>query len=290
MHLVGRFINLARSQARCANMQSHLSALGLSAVYERFDAVEGAQAPERFESKLGLGHLGCWLSHERLWQEAAQLPPGQVMHILEDDVRLHPHCHRLVREIAAAQADWDLLFTDVFWHPPPTPLQWAKLCGAITQYRTRQTVSVQALKGWHATGTSSYLVSPRGARALLTHLNQRWRGGVTVDVCIDQLIQDEQLQAWVVMPFLSTLSADHSQSTTGEEGPAVDALSAFRMACYVDADPAALLSRHASVTLGEHDAPFLTLYLDMLRGVLRGFDPFSAEAPQAPSASAGGSA
>lgn len=287
MQILGRFINLSRSHERRANMQSHLNALGLSAVYERFEAVEGAQAPERFESQLGTGHLGCWLSHQRLWEEAAGLGEGQAMHILEDDARLHPHCHRVVGEIAANHQDWDLLFTDVFWHPPPTPLQWAKLCSAIAQYRAHQTVSVQTLKGWRTTGSSSYLVSPRGAQALLKHLNQRWREGTTVDVCIDQLIQEEQLKAWVVMPFLSTLSTDHAVSTTGEEGPAVDAISAFRMACYVDADPSALLTGHAGASLAEQDAPFLTLYLRMLRGVLRGFDPFSVASPQVPGASPG---
>lgn len=265
----GAYINLQESTGRRAAMQAHLATLGLESHYPRFDALRGTDAPERLQSPLSHGHLGCWLSHRALWERAARLPDDDALHILEDDARLHASCRPLLLDLVARQPDWDLVFTDVFWHPPPNPTQWVPLRNAVNTYRNRREFTVMPLRGWRFTGLTSYVVRPRGARRLLEHLQGRWSEGRTVDVLIDELVQQSSVRGLVVLPFVSTLSAESDQSTTGDQGPALRSITGFRRALYCEADVHAIRRQVLRAGADGETEPLLDVYLAMLRDVLR---------------------
>ncbi|MFN9753474.1 MAG: glycosyltransferase family 25 protein [Planctomycetota bacterium] len=266
MRYQGFFINLAESVSRRENVERQLAQLQLGHRDRRFEAIRGDRAAEQPQTTLSPGQLGCWLSHLALWRAAGQ-STGHL-HILEDDVRLTPLLIQILDQLELDESSWDLLFTDVYFHPPPTPEQFIQLCQAREAFLKKRKIALIDLRRLSFTGTTSYLVNRRSLVRLESLLAEGWRQNQTIDVAIQSLVRRGELRARLVFPFLSTLSPEHELSTAGMQGPATRALDTFRQAWFYEADLAALRQRLGACRCQPETGPLLELYLHVLRQVL----------------------
>jgi len=266
MLYTGLYINLDSSRDRRKRMEAELSSLGLTDRYQRFEAIRGDGTKEQSQTALPGGQLGCWLSHLAVWRLAAG--KGSHLHVLEDDAALSPLLPRVLETLELDESNWDLIFTDVYFHPPPTPEQFAQLCSAREAFLREQRISLIDLRQLAFTGTTSYLVNQRSLPRLVELLQGGWQSNRTIDVVLQQLIRRGELRARLAFPFLSTMASESEHSTAGMQGPAIRALDAFRQAWFYSADPDAIRRKTIACACQAASNPLLELYLNCLRGVL----------------------
>ena len=262
----GRYINLAGSEDRRRAMDAQLRARGLADTHRRFEAIRGADRPEQPLTTLRPGELGCWLSHLQVMAEATD--PDRHLHVLEDDAVLSPRLTQVLRDLDRLGDDWDLLFTDVYLHPPPSPEQFAALRRAWQDHARHGRLTLMDLRGLAFTGTTSYVVHRRSRDKLRRLLDGQWRSHRTYDLFLQGLVREGRLQARVTVPFVTTIGPDNLDSTIGRQGPALRALNAFRQALHCDADPQALYAPLCPGPGAAATEPLLGLYLELLRAVL----------------------
>lgn len=247
-------------------MENQLVSLRIADRYQRFEAIRGDGRDEQKQTTLPPGQLGCWLSHLATWRQAEA--NGMHLHLLEDDAALSPLLLRVLSEMNSDDQSWDLIFTDVYFHPPPTPEQFAQLNSARQAFLQRNKISLINLQQLAFTGTTSYVVNQRSLRRLGELLEGQWQRNQTIDVVLQQLVRCGELRARLLFPFLSTLAPEHEQSTAGLEGPAIKSLDAFRQAWFYAADPELIRTRTIDCHCHASSDPLLELYLNCLRGVL----------------------
>lgn len=277
MSCVGRYINLAGSADRRQALEAQLRALDLSESHRRFEAIRGADRPERGLTTMQPGELGCWLSHLQVMAEAAG--QDRHLHVLEDDAVLSPVLKPLLRDLDRLGDGWDLLFTDVYLHPPPTPEQFAALRRAWHDHARHGRLTLMDLRALPFTGTTSYIVHRRSLDKLRRLLEGQWRTHRTYDLFLQGLVREGRLQARVAVPFVTTIGAANLDSTVGRQGPALRALNAFRQALHCAADPRALYAAVCPGPAAAATEPLLGLYLELLRAVLDGVGEPAAPAP-----------
>ncbi len=266
MRYRGIYLNLAESLTRRRLMEGQLERLNAAHRYRRFEAIQGEAAAERGETTLSAGQLGCWLSHLAVWREA--IPASEHLHVLEDDAALTPLLLQVLEQMELEETSWDLLLTDVYFHPPPTPEQFAQLAAARQAFLDRQKISLIDLKQLSFTGTTSYVVNRSCLERLGQLLTGGWRRNQTIDVALQQLVRRGDLRARLIFPFLSTLNSEHAVTTAGMRGPAVQALDAFRQAWFYAAVPEVIRQRTIPCRCQDASEPLLELYLNGLRAVL----------------------
>lgn len=266
MQYQGIYINLDSSHSRRERLESQLARLGAADRYRRFSAIRGSEAQERIQTTLSYGQLGCWLSHLAALRLAES--QGSNLHVLEDDAALSPLLLRVLESLELEESSWDLIFTDVYFHPPPTPEQFAQLCLAREAFLRKQRISLLDLRQLKFTGTTSYLVNRRSLNRLGELLRGRWQSNQTIDVVLQQLIRRGELRARLTFPFLSTIAPESEQSTAGMQGPALKALDAFRQAWFYAANPRSILQKTIDCRCHDASDPLLELYLNCLREVL----------------------
>ena len=235
MQFNGFYINLDTSVERDIKMQQQFAAYSIGGNYKRFEAIRGGEVPQRLETTLPVGHLGCWLSHEAVWLQGQKT--DQHLHILEDDAVLSPLLVKFLGELILDDDSWDLLFTDVYFHPPPSPVEFAQLRQWRQDFSKSNKVTLLDLKKSPFTGTTSYIVNRRSIDKLLRLTNGQWKLNRTFDVHLQDLVSQGRIKAHVTIPFLSSVSPQNVESTTGGQGPAIAALNAFREALYYKSNP-----------------------------------------------------
>ena len=266
MHFNGYYINLLENTDRDARMQQQLSMLQIAENYRRFDAIRGAVAPQRSETTLPDGHLGCWLSHQAVWREGQKT--GQHLHVLEDDAVIGPSLMPMLKELDLDEHGWDLLFTDVYFHPPPTPEQFASLMRWMQTFSEKKQITLVDLRELPFTGTTSYLVNRASIKKLLDLTDGQWKLNRTFDVMLQILVREGRILARTTIPFLTTIGPENIASTTGAQGPALAALNAFREALYYRSNPKAIYEKMMPCACENGTEPTLGIYLELLRHVL----------------------
>lgn len=266
MHYDGVYINLSISRVRRERLESQLATLGVADRYHRFEAIRGDEAQEQAETTLPAGQVGCWLSHLAVWRQAEGA--GTHLHVLEDDASLSPLLFQVLEELPLDDSSWDLLVTDAYFHPPPSPEQFARLHSARQAFLDKRQVTLIDLRRLSFTGLTSYLVNRGSLKRLGELLHGGWRSNRTIDVVLQDLVRKGAVRARLIFPFLSTLAQEHEQSTAGLRGPAIKSLDALRLACFYEADPDAIRRRAIDCRCYPQTDPLLELYLNCLRGVL----------------------
>lgn len=265
MDYQGYYINLARSTTRDTAMRQHLATLKLSHLYERFEAVLGSAVAAQYNTKLPPGQLGCWLSHLELWKRCRGSKPH--IHILEDDALMHPLMHPILSQIPDMES-WDLLFTDVYFHPPPAPDKFITLRENYRSFHQRNNITLADLLEIPFTGTTSYLVNSRSLDKLIGLMDRQWETNVTIDVQLQKLVRERKLRAFVTIPFLSTLHELNEDSTAGGQGINLRVLNEFRASFYVNSDIPGGYQRMLRENQTLTTEPHLGMYLELLRQVL----------------------
>ncbi|RPA35963.1 glycosyltransferase family 25 protein [Shewanella frigidimarina] len=190
-------INLDNSTERFTFMDEQLKQLGVE--YQRISAVYGKDLHDteiakvydpqtnlqKYDKKLNLGEIGCYLSHVQCWQMIIEQQLDYAL-ILEDDSILDPALMTVIQHINNLSADWDYI----------------KLChgrkqkGIVKSIMLDDRFSLSTCLKLPAS-TRGQCVSSAGAQKLLATAYPIAR---PVDIDI-QFWFEKQLRCFVVRPF-----------------------------------------------------------------------------------------
>ncbi|ENO91852.1 glycosyl transferase [Thauera sp. 28] len=201
-------VNMARSRDRLERMSALLEDTGLS--FERFEAVDGSveDVSKCYDSAkqlssgyrdLSRAELGCYLSHVRLWEKAAERSSGFVV-VLEDDIDIEGGIAQLLEGVAGLQCSWDLIRLAGLGEVPYVRL------GHLDQNHEL----VALMRG--STGTQGYCISPDGARKLLA---KALPITMPVDVYIDY-DWISGIQTLAIMPYPVQENREISSTISGQ--------------------------------------------------------------------------
>lgn len=205
----GYYINLDRSPDRREKLERQFAALGLSDVYRRFPAVEGAALPPG--PKLKPGERGIFRSHFDLLQQAQSA--RRPIHILEDDAVLSPVTAPALDLLITSGAlnGHDIIFTETL---VPQDLRALKLFKAMYDKAIDKRgvfdvsrLQVIDLANVRFACTSSYLVNPASAGRILERYQEGWNAGpqLPLDLFLRAEVQAKRLRAGCTFPFVTTI-------------------------------------------------------------------------------------
>jgi GR25 family glycosyltransferase involved in LPS biosynthesis len=241
----GLYINLDRSSERRERFDHQLSALGLTGVYARFPALDGAKL-NTARIALPPGETGCFFSHVRALETARSRP--LPVHILEDDAILSQHVRPVIEDTIAAHLfdRFDLIFTDTFVNCHLGMLKSMK--SAFDQSKSRSSrplrlgdLQVIDLAQQSFACLTSYLVGVRSIDKILSLYQQEIASGLKtpVDLFIRDAVHAGKLRAACLFPFVTSFSLDDVRSSTlheKNEKPSVMVLAVLRHSFFVDRD------------------------------------------------------
>jgi GR25 family glycosyltransferase involved in LPS biosynthesis len=239
--LAGFYINLDRSNERRAHMDTMLAKLGVTNVYARVPAIEGAAlAPS--ESPLKPGELGCFLSHLK----ALKAVPGgdTAAHVMEDDVILSPRVLQAAGIFERAFETFDIVFTETFVGFDLMDLRFYLDAFKRATAQAQPTFRMLDISRKPFAGATSYYVAPRAVAKLVAAEEAALAAGpkLPIDIALRLLANAGQIRAGVVFPFMSTIRLEDIANTTIAEraaqakNPAVLAAMLLRYAFYIDSD------------------------------------------------------
>ncbi|MBB1476923.1 glycosyltransferase family 25 protein [Shewanella sp. SG41-3] len=190
-------INLDSSTERFTFMDDQLKQLGIE--YQRISAVYGKDLHatdiskvydpqtnlQKYDKKLNLGEIGCYLSHVQCWQMIIDQQLDYAL-ILEDDSVLDPALMTVIQHIDNLSTDWDYI----------------KLCHGRKQKGIVQSIALDERFSLSTclklpSSTRGQCVSLAGAEKLLATAYPIAR---PVDIDI-QYWYEKQLRCFVVRPF-----------------------------------------------------------------------------------------
>ncbi len=242
----GLYINLDRSTARRDAMEKQLDRLGLSPIYARFPAIDGASLNSP-RSEIGKGETGCFQSHYRALLSAR--PRGLFVHILEDDAVLSSSVRPVIEQAIAQNVfeQFDVVFTDTFVPPHLGMLKFVKSTfDELPASRPLELANLKVvdLANQNFSCLTSYVVSPKAIDRLLALYQQEIALGprAPVDLFLRAAVNAGQLRAACLFPFVTSFDLDEVAKSTliddGEktERPGVTVLAALRYSFFVDRD------------------------------------------------------
>jgi GR25 family glycosyltransferase involved in LPS biosynthesis len=269
----GSYINLDRSGDRRASIEGQLQRAGISHLYSRFPAIDGAALPAS-GSRLTPGAIGCFESHAAILAHPGR--SGSFVHILEDDAVIPAsfpgHVERL---IGSGGLDvFDIIYTDIiiarFDHRDIRKLKAAfDIAMASEPDIALQLVD---LRGFPFAGTTSYFLTPAGISKVGALVGKEREAGpsLPIDLFYRREVNAGRLRAACIFPFVT--SVDHSgASTVTEQKPGASAsaeIMASRMARYsffVDRDLSVASAALAPLTAPTVGDRHLNLLADIYR-------------------------
>lgn len=227
----GYYINLKRDKLRDAHMQEHIKDLNFKN-YTRFEALDGKELSKSYDTKLDAGSLGCGFSHKAILE--ANLMNNTHLHVAEDDALFHSYLPKIFKAINT-KVDWDIIYTDIYFSML-TPTMFYQLHEKYKLYKTRGDISIVNLKGIDFSGATSYFVNKNSIKKFNDFLGSDWYKHSKHDTYINSLVQKGELKAFVILPFVSTLSPHSINSTIDESyNSNMLALDTLRKSFYIDA-------------------------------------------------------
>jgi GR25 family glycosyltransferase involved in LPS biosynthesis len=248
--VVGRYINLDRSEARRREVEGEVAKLGAVGAYARFAAVEGALSAVRPDVR-NRAVLGCYLSHLAVIQ--AHAGSDAWLHVVEDDVLVSRHAATAIRSICRAPefADYDLVFTNVRL---PDDAEIIGGCRNLFDRSVEVTPEGEVVAIRQVTAaplaevdflqTTSYLVNPRAAgrvaALVAAHLGDAPLP--PIDRLYSRLSRAGDLAVACTIPFFTMPRLD-ADSTVNRDAPWALGHRIKGAALYADRDVAALRAR-----------------------------------------------
>lgn len=264
----GFYINLARSTQRNSSIKNQLNSLDFSHLYQRFNAIEAAFEGNKTTAPMKNGELGCWLSHLTILEQHQDV--DHHLHILEDDALLHPMLSAMptLLDWIDEETDWDIIYTDVYFHPPPSPQTFYQFISACDKFKEHRKIELIPLTSIDVTGTTSYFINKKHIKKVFKLLEGQWAQGKTIDIFIAQLIRNKKLKAFVTAPFITSISPQASDSTIADYGRNTATLDLLRRSLFVDASPQALYQQALEINKGQQVDARVALYAQTIQTVL----------------------
>jgi GR25 family glycosyltransferase involved in LPS biosynthesis len=242
----GLYINLDRSTARRDAMEKQLDRFGLSSLYARFPAIDGATLNSP-KSTIKPGENGCFQSHYRALMSARTR--GKCVHMLEDDALLSAHVRPVIEEAIAQNLfdQFDVVFTDIFVPPHLGLLKFLKF--AVDDLPASRPLKLGDLKvidlaDQNFACTTSFVVGAKSIDRVLALYQQEIALGprAPLDLFLRSAANARQLRAGCLFPFITGFNLDEVAGSTLHDRaekavePSVVVLAALRYSFFVDRD------------------------------------------------------
>lgn len=250
------YINLDRDVVRRKNIEQSFAAAQAKApdwTLERFPAVDIKYVSER--GTLGCiapAEKGCFLSHKHIMLRNAD--QAGHLYITEDDAVFSPDTLRilegLLQKIEGA-VEWDLLFTDIGIPSIGVMADVVAMTQEVFRKGTIELVNlVQFSQLYGATtiyGSTAYVINPKSIPKILGLMGEDPLD-LPYDLFLRSLIYKGMINAYVTLPFISTVSDDGlSSSIQASEHARTDLVwNLFRKMVWLDGaafDPTAVLNK-----------------------------------------------
>ena len=233
----GFFINLDRNQVRLAAMARQLAEVGLAGKYERFPAVDGRTLGAEYATTLDHGALGLWLTHERLL--SANKSSDAHLHLLEDDTILPKDAAVCFADLLVQAEkdcpDWDVILTEMFVDMSFSMFRLLAKCKE--EYLQGGKLRLFPVKSYPSAGTTSFFINSKSIGKYLSVIEGRWAEGASIDLYLRTLINRGSLNAYVTLPFATTLPDNSIESDIrGGLDPSHKMVNEYRRAWFKDAD------------------------------------------------------
>ncbi len=269
MEYQGVYINLAQSKKRNESITNQLKSLGFEHLYKRFNAIRASFDGDPLKAPMKNAELGCWLSHLEVIKQS--MNDDMHLHVLEDDALLNPLLSTMpsLFNWLDGQTDWDIVYTDVYFHPPPSPDIFYQFTMASDQFKKNRKLELISLNTIQVTGTTSYFINKRSLKKVYSLLEGQWNSGKTIDIFIAQLIKNKKLNAFVTAPFITSITPEVAvESTIGDYGNSTQILDLLRRSLYVDSMPDNLYQEALNGTRNQVIDPRIGLYAESIKTVL----------------------
>jgi GR25 family glycosyltransferase involved in LPS biosynthesis len=206
------YINLERQADRREALELNFAANRIEGWdLHRFEAVN-ARDIEALDvpGVLLPGEKGCFLSHRNLIRES--LGSDAPIMIMEDDALFGAMTCRAIDVTLAplGESDWDMIFTDVSIGDVGTWPDFVRLRRDFERTRELQLYDLGELP---FSGSTSYIVNGRFKPLLSKLLDEVERIDLPYDIYLRVLIRQLKLKAFVIVPFVTTISDLANQST-----------------------------------------------------------------------------
>jgi hypothetical protein len=156
---------------------------------------------------------------------------------------------------------WDLLFTDTFVQAQ-TGI-FFQFLGKMREFAKSGTFAVLSLAGIPFACTTSMLINKRSIDKYLTVMKGNWKVGLPIDIFIRQQVTAGNLNAYVTVPFITTLSADSSNSDIrGSMDRSRRIFDTLRRGFFKQANMAELQKDMQELIAGARISPLVSLYLN----------------------------
>jgi len=237
----GYYINLDRSSDRRLALEAQIAQAGLSDNYQRFTAVDGSTIDAK-----NPGVIGNFLSHLHTLEQAveAHLP----IHIMEDDVILSRDFASNIPGLLKATAQCDIIFTSTFVPLNPDILRLYK--NTYEQREQGNFVLLNAKELYFASMASCFY-SEAGARKIIALAQAHVAEGIQIpiDIFLRHHIRNGNLQAAILMPFLTSITNSHETTIPGRyhSDHGLMFWELLTHSFYIDRDLGALSQRAASM-------------------------------------------
>jgi GR25 family glycosyltransferase involved in LPS biosynthesis len=177
----------------------------------RFDAVNIARvAEENIQGAATAAEKGCFASHRNLIRQ--HLSSDNPLMVLEDDAMFGATTCRVIDTSLAniKEADWDIIFTDIC---VPDVGTWPDLVRLRRQFEQMKALKLLSLARFQFAGATSYILNRRSKRLLAGLLDDVERIDAPYDLYLRSLVHQGKLRAFVIFPFVTSISELAEQSS-----------------------------------------------------------------------------
>lgn len=233
----------------------------------RFEAMDAVWiAKSNIQGAASEAEKGCFVSHRNLVRQHL-LFDDPVM-VLEDDAVFGAMtCQAVDMSLAnIGDADWDIIFTDVC---VPDVGAWPDLVRLRRDFEKTRELKLLSLAGFQFAGATSYILNRRSKRLLAGLLDEVERIDQPYDLYLRSLVHQGRLRAFVIFPFVTSISELAEQSSIqapGERSPDL-VLNWFRRVVWTERDMNAaaphILALHQS-----YSSPETLVYAALFEGML----------------------
>lgn len=188
----GLYLNLKESTTRRKLLNMELDKHNLSNLYERFESIV---FNDYMDTKLTPTEIGCFKSHIEAIK--LSLSHNAHIHILEDDISFSKVFLQVVEHfINSINEKWDIFFTS-FTVPIYKPYYQFFL-----KYDT-QKINFFDMSNMLLTGAHSYIIN-KDSKQKIIDLLEKDNFQIPVDLALRELINNNDLKAYSLYPFIST--------------------------------------------------------------------------------------
>jgi GR25 family glycosyltransferase involved in LPS biosynthesis len=261
----GFYVNMDKDVARRKMMEECLEKAGFAGKYTRFPAIDGNTITYGPDAVPGSSILGCTLSHLTILKDNPD--PELHLHIVEDDVNLHPGVGRAFEAFVTQEhiQEWDVLMTDIFL--PPDIYLFKYLHQKYQELAITGSITFLDIADFKFAGSTSYFVNKSSKHKILNLVEHGFSVETPYDIRIRSLAEGRKLKVYVCFPFLSTLSALNDTSTMAGSVEHVLPLLEYRRSFYIEPDLEAINKNLSNLDSPAPDLQ-MQIYLNMVKFLL----------------------